>query len=253
MDYLSIEDARAASGLRVILCAGTPGVWGEALKAVLHVKGIAYHPVAMTPGGENPELEAWTAQSSAPAVVTADNKVLTHWEQFIWLAEALEPKPALIPSDLQQRSVMFGLLQSIAGEQGLGWQRRLQSLHASGGPDAAEPLARLASRYGYEQSAVDAAGPMTAAILERLAEQLRQQQAQGSEFFVGSSLSVLDLYAAIFIGVMVQPLDDSLIPMPSGMRWAFTQAQHGVENIDPLLLDHCESIVRKYLAVPLQF
>ncbi len=253
MHYISLNDARNTEGLRLILCAGTPGVWGEAVKAMFYVKGIDYHAVAMKPGFENPELEDWTAQSSAPAIVTAENKVLTHWEQFVWLAEQLQPQPSLIPKELEQRSLMFGLLREIAGVDGLGWMRRLQSVHASGGPDAAEALQRLAAKYGYSDSAVAQAAPKLSDILQLLAQQLREQDASGSTFYVGKSLTALDLYSAIFIGVMIRPLPAEKIPMPKGMRWAFTEATAGTEHADGILFTHCERIFADFLPDCLDF
>lgn len=253
MHYISLKEAREVDSLRLILCAGTPGVWGEAVKAMFHVKRIEYIAVAMKPGFENPELEQWTAQSSAPAIVTQDNKVLTHWEQFVWLAEQLQATPPLIPHDPAQRALMFGLLREIAGVDGLGWLRRLQSLHASGGPDAAEALQRLAAKYGYSDSAVQRATNSLAAILKLLANQLHEQYASGSNFYVGKSLTALDLYSAIFIGVMIRPLPAQIIPMPDGMRWAFTNATAGTEQADSILFAHCERIFADYLPACLDF
>ncbi len=253
MRYLSLTEARESKGLRLILCAGTPGVWGEAVKAMFHVKGIEYMPVAMKPGLENPELERWTAQSSAPAIVTADDKVLTHWEQFVWLAEQLQAEPPLIPQDPGQRALMFGLVREIAGVNGLGWLRRLQSVHASGGPDAADALQRLASKYGYSESAVNLAADRLGAILELLAGHLRDQERNGSAFYIGRSLTALDLYSAIFIGVMIRPLPADIIPMPDGMRWAFTQATAGTEQADSILFTHCERVFADFLPARLEF
>lgn len=236
-----------------MLCAGTPGVWGEAVKAMLFVKRIEYTAVAMTPGFANPELVAWTGQSSAPAIVTAENKVLTHWEQFIWLAEELAPTPALVPDNLQQRMTMFALLREIAGVNGVGWLRRLQSLNVSGGPQAAEQLKTLADKYGYSETAVSDASIQLKSILAAMAAQLLSQQQQGSHFFVGRELSALDLYAAVFVGVMIRPLPAEQIPMPDGMRWAFTEARAGTESLDPIVTEHCKRIFAEYLPTQLDF
>jgi len=241
------------SGLRLILCAGTPGVWGEAVKALFHVKGIEYIPVAMRPAQENPELEDWTAQSSAPAIVTADDKVLTHWESFVWLAEELQPEPNLIPKEAASRAQMFGLLREIAGVDGIGWLRRLQSLSVSGGPEAAAPLKRLAEKYGYSDQAVSAAADSLASILNLLAAQLKKQRADGSAYFIGNQLSALDLYSAIFMGVMVRPLPAEIIPMHERMRWGFDEAKAGTEKADDILFEHCEKIFEQHLPARLTF
>ena len=40
--YLSVEDARPLSGLRLVVTAHVPGLWSEAAKAILDCKGIEY-------------------------------------------------------------------------------------------------------------------------------------------------------------------------------------------------------------------
>lgn len=252
-NYVSIEQARKTSGLRLILCAGVPGVWGEAVKAMFHVKNIDYVAVAMRPAHENPDLVEWTAQSSAPAIVTADDRVLTHWESFVWLAEEVQPQPRLVPEGIAERAQMFGLLREIAGNEGIGWLRRLQSLSVSGGPDAAAPLRVLADKYGYSEDAVSAASEKLAGILEVLAAQLKQQKAAGSSYYIGNSLTALDLYSAIFMGVMVRPLPADKIPMSEPMRWGFTEAKAGTENAEEILFEHCEDIFARYLPASLSF
>ena len=48
--YLSVEEAISLKGLRLVLTRGVPGPWGEAAKAILHVKNIPYVRVAQTAG-----------------------------------------------------------------------------------------------------------------------------------------------------------------------------------------------------------
>ena len=45
MDYISVEEAINAPGLRLVLSAGLPGPWGEAAKAILSYKGLEFTPV----------------------------------------------------------------------------------------------------------------------------------------------------------------------------------------------------------------
>ena len=65
MDYASVSEARHMPGLRLVLTAGVPGPWGEAIKSVLHHKGLDYVAVTQEAGEENPELVDWTGQRSA--------------------------------------------------------------------------------------------------------------------------------------------------------------------------------------------
>ena len=41
-EYIEVEQARAMSGLRLVLTPGVPGPWSEAAKGVLHVKKLPY-------------------------------------------------------------------------------------------------------------------------------------------------------------------------------------------------------------------
>ena len=128
MDYIDIAEARSASGLRLVLTAGVPGPWGEAAKGLFHVKKISYSPVRQQGGAENSDLRAWTGFDNAPQAVFENERPRIGWSELVLLAERLEPSPPLVPSDPQQRALMFGLLHEIAGEMGFAWCRRLQLL-----------------------------------------------------------------------------------------------------------------------------
>lgn len=251
MHYLSVNEARERSGLRVVLCAGVPGVWGEAVKAVFDAKGLDYVPVAQEVGQENRELLEWTGQTSAPVVAYNDERIRITWESFIWLAERLASEPPLIPAEPAQRALMFGLTREIAGENGLGWCRRLQSIAASGGPEAAPAMARLADRYGYHEQRVEAVNERVLEILGLLSDTV--QQAAG-DYFIGGRLSALDLYSAIFVAVMVAPLPHEVIPMPDHMRAGFEAGVPGLDKarVAPLLA-HRDFVFDRHIRTPLTF
>jgi len=238
-------------GVRLVLCAGTPGVWGEAVKAVFGVKGIDYTPVAQEVGGENRALLAWTGQTSAPVVALDDEPVRITWESFLWLAERLAPEPALVPADPAERVALFGLTREIAGENGFGWNRRLQSIAASGGPEAAPVLARLAGKYGYSDAAAARAETRNIEILGLLSQQLRTR---GGDYFFGERLSALDLYCAVFLGVMLDPLPEAVIPMPAGMRAGFELVSDALRGaLDDALRAHRARIFERHIETPLDF
>ena len=44
MQYISVEEAVDAPGLRLVLSAGVPGPWGEAAKSILAHKNLHYTP-----------------------------------------------------------------------------------------------------------------------------------------------------------------------------------------------------------------
>ncbi|MBB3046636.1 glutathione S-transferase [Litorivivens lipolytica] len=250
MEYISVEQAREQGGLRLVLCAGTPGVWGEAIKAVLSYKGISYTPVLQEVGGENRALREWTGQTSAPVIVDANNRQHILWESMVLLAEELEPEPALIPQDPSQRVQHFGLLREIAGVEGLGWNRRLQSIALSGGPSVNPVLQRLADKYGYSDEAVKRSEARTVEILNLLSAQLKQ----GGPYFFGDQPTALDFYAAIFIGVMINPLPHEVIPMPKGMRAGFSHPSEAIASaLDTVLLAHRDRIFERHIKSPLTF
>lgn len=250
MDYVSVEQARELGGLRLVLCAGTPGVWGEAIKAVLAHKKIAYTPVLQEVGGENRALREWTGQTSAPVIVDSDDRQHVLWESMVLLAEQLVPDPALIPAKADERALHFGLLREVAGVEGLGWNRRLQSIALSGGPSANPVLQRLADKYGYSDEAVARSETRTVEILKLLSRQL---QGNGPYFF-GEQLTALDFYAAVFIGVMINPLPHEVIPMPKGMRAGFSHPSPVIaEALDFHLQAHRDRMFERHIRTPLDF
>jgi hypothetical protein len=68
-EYISVEQARGMSGLRVVLTPGGPAPWSEAIKGILHVKRLPYVRVAQEAPGANRALLEWTAQTAAPVVI----------------------------------------------------------------------------------------------------------------------------------------------------------------------------------------
>lgn len=254
VDYIEIKEARDLPGLRLVLTAGVPGPWGEAAKALLHVKELEYVPVRQTPGASDEALRDWTAQTSAPVAVYEDERPRSGWADILFLAERLAPEPRLIPEDLEDRVRMFGLANEVCGEGGFAWQRRLMLLHPmleSGG--GAGPMAAFGRKYGYSPQAGAAAPVRTAEILTALSQQLRRQAERGSRYFIGDALSALDLYWATF-AAMLEPLPENLCPMDPGLRHGYTLADPDVlKAADPLLLEHRDFIYREYLELPLDF
>jgi hypothetical protein len=127
--YVDVEQAVGMSGLRVVLSPGVPGPWSEAAKGILHVKRIPYVKVRQEVGGENAALLRWTAQTTAPAFVYENERPRSIWNDQLYLAERLKPEPPLIPEDIGDRALMFGLSNELCGEIGFGWSRRLMLLH----------------------------------------------------------------------------------------------------------------------------
>ncbi len=241
--YISIEEAREHPGLRLVLSSRVPGPWGEAAKALFHVKNIPYTKVEQRPGKSDAELRAWTAQTSAPVALYEDERPRSGWADILSLAERLMPEPSLIPAEPAERVLMFGLANEICGEGGFAWQRRLMLLEPmlAGGARQGVP-ALLGQKYGYSPAAAKAAPARTGEILATLSSQLREQRERGSRFFVGAALSALDLYWATF-AAMLDPLPPQLCPMDEGLRTGYTLTDPELlAAADPLLLQHRDFI-----------
>jgi hypothetical protein len=253
MKYLSVEEGRRSRGLRLVLVAGTPGAWGECVKAVYHVKGLAYQPVAQLMGEENAELRDWTGQTSAPIAAYDDERIRISWESMLWQAEQLAPEPPLIPREARQRTHMFGVLRELAGECGLAWDRRLQSIAASGGPEASPVLARLAAKYGYNDAELEASQIRVSQTLTLCCDLLDEQRKANLSYYIGDSLSALDLYSAVLVSVMVDPLPPAQCPMPEPMRAGFNADDACLGSLRPILLEHRDMIYARHLSLPMVF
>ena len=265
-EYLDVAAARRTDGLRLVLTERVPGPWGEAAKAVLHVKGIPYTKVGHSTGIANGELFAWTGRTNAPVAVYRDDggvdRAIDGWAGILHLAERMAPEPSLYPSEPGDRALMLGLSHEICGEGGLGWSRRLMTLHAGEtSPELRENEAAmrevrvLGAKYGYSEHAGRDAAARVCQILELLTDQLARQQASGRQYLVGSALSAVDLYWACF-SQFLDPYPEKLAPMDHwpGLREGYTLRDPEVRKaLSPELLAHRDVVYREHLPLPLDY
>jgi glutathione S-transferase len=253
-EYISIEQAVTMTGLRVVLPPGIPGPWAEAVKGILYVKKIPFIRVRHDRADYTP-LISWTAQSSTPVIVYNDERPRSVWSDQLFLAERLESNPVLIPQDLQDRVLMFGLSNELCGENGLGWSRRLMLIHSAVTDPTATEEARkgmlaFGLKYGYSPAAAAAAPAKVAQIVEALAERLELQRSRGSRFLIGNGLSALDIYWAVF-AALIEPLPENLCSMPLEIRRRYICEEPVVRAATtPQLLTHRDFIYREYLELP---
>ena len=259
MKYLDVESARSRRDLRLVLTQGVPGPWGEAAKGLFRVKRIPYTAVAQQGGGENAALREWTGHANAPIVVCEDEPPRSAWSEILFFVERRAPDPPLIPRDPRNRALMFGLSHELCGEDGFGWNRRLMMVHqALSAPASSESpvgvaMRRLGARYGYSPSAATAAPQRCAEILQLLASQLHRQRERDRHFFVGASLSALDVYWAAF-AALASPLPAALCPMPDFLRPLYQATSPLVTAaLDPILIEHRDGIYEEFLELPLDF
>jgi glutathione S-transferase len=248
---LSIEEARTRPGLRLVVLQGLPSPWSQAAKGILRVKGIAYDLVHCSESDPPGILEEWTGQASYPAAMFEDEGPRSGWAEILLLAERLAPEPALLPAEPAERALCLGLSFEVCGEMGLGWCRRLESIHAGMQTDPPNPISKwLGDKYGYTaETAVKAAGRVRD-VLRVLSERLSEERAKGNRFLLGSSLTALDIYWATYCN-LVSPLPPELLTIPEPMRPLFHSADSEVERIlGDGLLEHRDFIYREYLELP---
>jgi glutathione S-transferase len=252
IEFVSVEEAKQRSGLRVVMVGMVPSPWGEAAKGILYHKKIPY--VATRLSTEGAAVKQWTGHDSAPIAVYEKEPPRTAWAEILLLAERLAPHPPLIPASPEDRALLFGLSHEICGEDGLGWSRRLSGVHASlaGGTGFPKPIAEyLGAKYGYRGDNGEAAGRRVVELLGMFARRIAQQRQRGRRYLIGDTLSAADIYLAAFMAVFA-PLPDDLCPIPDPFRAAFTAMDDATRAaLDPLLLEHRDMIYHTHLELPL--
>jgi len=249
---VSLSDARALPGLRLVVIQGVPSPWSQAAKAILRVKGIDYTLVHRLPSDPKGALEEWTGQSSFPAAMYEDERPRTGWAEILLLAERLAPAPPLVPSDPEQRAFFFGLCHEVCGEMGLGWCRRLESVSAGLARTPPDPIAVwLGNKYGHSPETAALAPGRVRDVLGLLAELLAASQARGGRFLLGAELGALDLYWATFCN-LIAPLPPAQLSLPDAMRPIFVHPDPAIHELleKTGLLAHRDRIYEQFLELP---
>lgn len=260
MEYHPPERARELGGLRLVLTVGVPAPWGEAAKALCHVRKIEYTPVAQLAGEPNDALYEWTGVRNAPVAVWQDEPPRVGWLDTLMLIERIGTGPSLLPTDSALRAECIGISNEICGEWGFGWSRRLMILGKMfdgmlDGERSALPAgaARMLADYRVQSDEVARAPERVADILRMLTARLASQRTAGSDYLVGDALSAADVYWAAFSN-MVEPLPEADNPMPDQIRALYDDVfGAAAEAMDASLIEHRDRIYRQHLALPLDF
>lgn len=252
-DWISIREARARRGLRLVLLRGFPSPWSLAARGILELKKIPFVKVHRTAEDPPGSLLEWTHQDGSPVAVYESERPRSGWAEILLLAERLEAEPPLIPRDESDRAVMFGLAHEILGEMGLVWCRRLVGLapRQEAQPDDPE-VAAYVYKYGSGPMETSMAAERVTEVLGLLSRQLRRQQEAGREFLVGDRLSAADIYWAVGANLL-SPLPDEELPLAAAVRQAILdQAEPLRSALDPALLAHQRLIHRRFLRTPIE-
>jgi glutathione S-transferase len=251
MRFVSVSEARELDGLRMVVPRSW-AFWAECAKSFLRVKNIEYVCVEQTVFDENRELVAWTGVRNQPQAVYNDEPVRTNWLEILYLTERLAPAPPLIPRDLFLRSEVIGLSDLICGQGGFVWQRRL---HLSAPNPPTEGLFATIMRNDYGMVDIDPAEPERLLVdtLNLLATRLHEQHSRGSQFFVGDSLSAVDIYWAC-ASSLVNFLPPEKATVPDFLRDRANDVGPAIAAaLDPILLDHRDRIYDEWLELPLVY
>jgi glutathione S-transferase len=250
--YVSVEEAIKRGGVRMVVVGDVPSPWGEAAKGILHIKGVEWVAVRLVYDSE--PLKDWAGERSGPVLIYENERPRSRWDEILLLAERLAPKPSLLPESPAERALVFGLAHEICSEDGLGWARRLQLIHAGlqnagGFPERVSKY--LARKYGYSPAAGAAAGARVAQLLQMLAARLTAQRQAGSPYYIGNALTALDVYSATFMA-MFRPLPPQQCRMDAGTRAAFEAVDAEIEAaLDPVLFEHRDRMYGERLELPL--
>lgn len=251
MEFVSVEEARTGSGMRLVLSRGYWALWCEFTKNIFHVKGVPFTAVVHEGFGENPELVAWTGVRNQPQAIYNDEPVRTGWLDILNLAERIAPEPRLLPEASTERADVVGLANEICGEWGIGWCRRIQI--AAQFSFGEEGMRRMRDQYGMNDAAVMSAERRTADIIRNLADRMREQKRLGRPYLVGENLSAIDIYWACVSNLM-DPLPSKVCPMDDGTRAAFANPGEIISDaLDPVLIEHRDFVYRKHLIYPVTF
>jgi glutathione S-transferase len=252
LEYVSIDDAVERPGLRMVVVGGVPSGWSEAAKGILHIKRIEWAAVRLAYDSEL--LKQWAGQRSGPVAIYDNEPPLAGWREILLLAERLAPTPPLLPQDALARELVLELSHDICGKGGLGWARRLQLIHAGMNGEGGFPervAVYLGKKYGYSPETGAASGARVTELLGRMAGRLKQQQEAGAPWYLGHTLTAVDVYSAAFMA-MFRPLPHDQCPMDATTRVAFeTLDARTAAAVDPVLLAHRDRMYAEHLALPL--
>ena len=250
--YISVEEAIAADGLRMVVVGNVPSPWGEAAKGILHIKGLDWSAVRLV--YDDPALMKWAGELSGPVAIYNDEAPKSGWAEILLLAERLAPEPALIPSDPEARALLFGLCHEVLGPEGLCWSRRLQSIHGglAGRAGFNRPVAEyLAGKYGYTPELAEIAGGRVVDLLGMFAERLHTQSSRGCHYLMGDTVSAVDVYLAAAMALFA-PLPDEVCAISAQRRATFEAMDAATRAaLDPILLVHRDHMYAAHLELPL--
>ena len=254
MRFVTLDEARSATGLKLVVAAALPSPWSEAAKGILHIRGIDALLVRFS--STDKAVREWMGWHNVPVLLADGEPIRTHWTDILEKAERLganQGSPSLVPTAEDERMRLFGLAHELLGENGLVWSGGLLVIHRGIETEGREgfPLRiaqYLAPKYGYAPERVDAARARVRSLFDRFARLLA-----GRTYALGGALTALDVYIATAIAPFAQ-LSEKLCPDTHPIvRHAFATASPDLSSeIPPVLVAHRDRIYEKYLELPVR-
>lgn len=254
--FSTIKEAQEMSGMRLVVAEGVPGPWAEGIRGILDLKKIPYTRGKFELDSDHQDLIAWTAQSSVPVIAWNEEFPKSAWLEQIFLAERIQPKPSVIPTDIHERTLMFGMLNELCSPDGFAWNRRLMLVHTAldnpSLPDEKKQFFKLfGEKYGYSEKNATDAPRKVISILNILTAQLKSQIAKGKVYFIGESISALDIYWA-GMSHLIEPLSAEDCPMLEEFRPMYINLNQEIADAASTeLMKHREFIYREHLGLPM--
>lgn len=256
MKYENIEKIKNADGLRIVIVKGMPSPWSQAARAIFNYKGLDYLVGPQVPGDANPELVEWSGHNSGPVVAFDSEPPIHRWLDILLLSERLAPEPSVFPKDLEERVSVVGLSHEVSGDLGIGWWSRVAMFHpAMSAPERPDALLSMAAKWGYSDERGKKAPREIAIRLNLLNEQLERNRSRGSQFFVGDTVSALDIHWAA-MSILVSPLPETDMPTLPGYYPMFQicpSLPEVKEATTSALLAHRDQIFADHFAVPFDY
>jgi hypothetical protein len=250
-EYIGVDEAIARDGLRMVVLGGVPSPWSEAAKGFFHIKRVPWFATRLVYDSE--ALKSWAGQLSAPIVAYEGEPRRSAWDEILMLAERLAPVPALLPAISADRERALELSRKFCAPNGLGWMRRLQTVHAGlqkAGGFNERVAGYLGQKYGYSPEIGATAGMRTRELLDEFGSTLRARRAAGKDYYL-DALSAVDVYSAAFMALF-KPLPERDCQMNPAARAAFEWLDaETAAAIDPILFEHRDMMYARHLELPL--
>lgn len=251
IQYVDLETVKAANGVRIVATNAVPSPWGEAAKALFAIAKIPVLCVRATRA--DIAVREWMQTHNVPVVFHDAEPPRAVWSQIVALASRLAGPGVLVPVEIDRRVEVIGLIHEIAGEDGLGWNARLQMIHASltsnGTRGFPLPVAQyLAAKYGYAPDRIDAAKSKAIAMLAALAGRLGD-----APYFHGERPGALDAYVATFLTPATPIAPEDCPNLAPTLRAAFgTAAEELAPHVPASLLAHRKRMFERHLPWPIE-